>query len=199
MDTVLYFEGDRTQLPPGSRHQNRFGAVNEIGVFAMTEKRPQGRHQPEARFSFDPRQASAGQLCAGDAGRHAAAAGGTTALVDSGGVPARDGRRWPGPDRLAMLLARPAPPRQGGHRRPGRVRQRRGRRAISEPAPTWPCCGHSKQPARQSCRVAIAFAVGLPWRTVRPRAWAGAAQRSQAGLQRAIVPKANAPKKPIGA
>lgn len=38
VDTVLYFEGD-----PGSRHRviraikNRFGAVNELGVFAMTE------------------------------------------------------------------------------------------------------------------------------------------------------------------
>ncbi|MEE9304515.1 MAG: DNA repair protein RadA, partial [Thiotrichaceae bacterium] len=39
VDTVLYFEGD-----PGGRYRilravkNRFGAVNELGVFAMTEK-----------------------------------------------------------------------------------------------------------------------------------------------------------------
>ncbi|CAA6805319.1 MAG: DNA repair protein RadA [uncultured Thiotrichaceae bacterium] len=51
VDTVLYFEGD-----PGSRYRilravkNRFGAVNEIGVFAMTDKGLKGVSNPSAIF-----------------------------------------------------------------------------------------------------------------------------------------------------
>lgn len=51
VDTVLYFEGD-----PGSRYRllravkNRFGAVNELGVFAMTEKGLKGVSNPSAIF-----------------------------------------------------------------------------------------------------------------------------------------------------
>ncbi|WP_022954392.1 DNA repair protein RadA [Leucothrix mucor] len=51
VDTVLYFEGD-----PGSRYRllravkNRFGAVNELGVFAMTEKGLKGISNPSAIF-----------------------------------------------------------------------------------------------------------------------------------------------------
>lgn len=51
VDTVLYFEGD-----PSSRYRilravkNRFGAVNEIGVFAMTDKGLKGVSNPSAIF-----------------------------------------------------------------------------------------------------------------------------------------------------
>ncbi len=51
VDTVLYFEGD-----PGSRYRviravkNRFGAVNELGVFAMSEKGLQAVSNPSAIF-----------------------------------------------------------------------------------------------------------------------------------------------------
>lgn len=51
VDTVLYFEGD-----PGSRFRviravkNRFGAVNELGVFAMNEKGLQVVKNPSAIF-----------------------------------------------------------------------------------------------------------------------------------------------------
>ena len=51
VDTVLYFEGD-----PGGRYRilravkNRFGAVNELGVFAMTEKGLIGVSNPSAIF-----------------------------------------------------------------------------------------------------------------------------------------------------
>lgn len=51
VDTVLYFEGDtHSQFRLVRAIKNRFGAVNEIGVFAMTEKGPQGREQPECHF-----------------------------------------------------------------------------------------------------------------------------------------------------
>ena len=51
VDTVLYFEGD-----PGSSFRlvravkNRFGAVNELGVFAMTEKGLRGVSNPSRLF-----------------------------------------------------------------------------------------------------------------------------------------------------
>jgi DNA repair protein RadA/Sms len=51
VDTVLYFEGDS-----GSRYRvvravkNRFGAVNEVGVFAMTEHGLKGVSNPSAIF-----------------------------------------------------------------------------------------------------------------------------------------------------
>jgi len=51
VDTVLYFEGD-----PGGRYRilravkNRFGAVNELGVFAMTEAGLIGVNNPSAIF-----------------------------------------------------------------------------------------------------------------------------------------------------
>lgn len=51
VDTVLYFEGD-----PGSRYRllravkNRFGAVNELGVFAMTDHGLKGVTNPSSIF-----------------------------------------------------------------------------------------------------------------------------------------------------
>ncbi|MDH3638722.1 MAG: DNA repair protein RadA, partial [Gammaproteobacteria bacterium] len=51
VDTVLYFEGE-----PASRFRlvraikNRFGAVNEIGVFAMTDRGLRGVDNPSAMF-----------------------------------------------------------------------------------------------------------------------------------------------------
>jgi DNA repair protein RadA/Sms len=51
VDSVLYFEGD-----PGGRYRvlravkNRFGAVNELGVFAMTEEGLKGVSNPSAIF-----------------------------------------------------------------------------------------------------------------------------------------------------
>ena len=44
VDTVLYFEGDTHSAFRLIRaFKNRFGAVNEIGVFAMTERGLKGR------------------------------------------------------------------------------------------------------------------------------------------------------------
>ena len=51
VDTVLYFEGE-----PGSTHRlvravkNRFGAVNELGVFVMTDKGLRQVRNPSAIF-----------------------------------------------------------------------------------------------------------------------------------------------------
>ena len=51
VDTVLYFEGDtHSQFRLVRAIKNRFGAVNEIGVFAMTEKGSKGVSNPSAIF-----------------------------------------------------------------------------------------------------------------------------------------------------
>lgn len=59
VDTVLYFEGD-----PSGRHRllratkNRYGAVNELGVFAMTDRGLRGVDNPSALFLARPDGAS---------------------------------------------------------------------------------------------------------------------------------------------
>jgi DNA repair protein RadA/Sms len=60
VDTVLYFEGDpHSSFRLVRAVKNRFGAVNEIGVFAMTEKGLRGVTNPSALFlSQHPRAVS---------------------------------------------------------------------------------------------------------------------------------------------
>jgi DNA repair protein RadA/Sms len=51
VDTVLYFEGDpHSSFRLIRAIKNRFGAVNELGVFAMTEKGLRGVSNPSALF-----------------------------------------------------------------------------------------------------------------------------------------------------
>lgn len=51
VDTVLYFEGDtHSSFRLIRAFKNRFGAVNELGVFAMTEKGLKGVSNPSAIF-----------------------------------------------------------------------------------------------------------------------------------------------------
>jgi DNA repair protein RadA/Sms len=63
VDTVLYFEGD-----PGDRYRilraikNRFGAVNELGVFAMTESGLKEVTNPSAIFLSRHEQAVPGSV-----------------------------------------------------------------------------------------------------------------------------------------
>ncbi len=63
VDTVLYFEGD-----PNASHRlvravkNRFGAVNELGVFAMTEQGLKGVRNPSAIFLSEHRPDTPGSV-----------------------------------------------------------------------------------------------------------------------------------------
>jgi DNA repair protein RadA/Sms len=51
VDTVLYFEGDpHSSFRLVRAIKNRFGAVNELGVFAMTDKGLRGVSNPSALF-----------------------------------------------------------------------------------------------------------------------------------------------------
>jgi len=61
VDTVLYFEGDpNSSFRLVRAVKNRFGAVNELGVFAMTEKGLRGVTNPSALFLSQHPRAVAG-------------------------------------------------------------------------------------------------------------------------------------------
>jgi DNA repair protein RadA/Sms len=63
VDTVLYFEGEQDNRYRIIRAvKNRFGAVNEIGIFAMTEKGLKEVSQPSAIFLSRYEQAVSGSV-----------------------------------------------------------------------------------------------------------------------------------------
>ena len=61
VDSVLYFEGDtHSAFRLVRAFKNRFGAVNELGVFAMTDKGLKGVSNPSALFLSSHNEAVAG-------------------------------------------------------------------------------------------------------------------------------------------
>ena len=106
VDTVLYFEGD-THSPYRLVRaiKNRFGAVNEIGVFAMTEKGLKGVSNPSAIFLSQHAEPVPGScvLVTLEGSRPLLVE--IQALVDSGGPSPRRLSVGLDRDRLAMLLA----------------------------------------------------------------------------------------------
>ena len=106
VDTVLYFEGDtHSSFRLVRAIKNRFGAVNEIGVFAMTEKGLKGVANPSAIFlsqHSDPVPGSC-VLVTLEGTRPMLVE--IQALVDSGGPSPRRLSVGLHRDRLAMLLA----------------------------------------------------------------------------------------------
>ena len=61
VDTVLYFEGDtHSSFRLVRAFKNRYGAVNELGVFAMTDKGLRGVSNPSALFLSQHAQEVAG-------------------------------------------------------------------------------------------------------------------------------------------
>ena len=61
VDTVLYFEGDtHSSYRLVRAFKNRFGAVNELGVFAMTDRGLRGVANPSALFLSQHEQQVAG-------------------------------------------------------------------------------------------------------------------------------------------
>lgn len=107
VDTVLYFEGDAgSSFRLIRAFKNRFGAVNELGVFAMTDKGLKGVSNPSALFlNRDAREAPGSCVVVAQEGTRPLLVE-IQALLDTahGGNPRRltvglDGNR------LAMLLA----------------------------------------------------------------------------------------------
>ncbi|MBQ8829445.1 MAG: DNA repair protein RadA [Burkholderiaceae bacterium] len=63
VDTVLYFEGDsESNFRILRAVKNRFGSVNEIGVFGMTEKGLRGVRNPSALFLAERREGVSGSV-----------------------------------------------------------------------------------------------------------------------------------------
>jgi len=63
VDTVLYFEGDgSSRFRVVRAFKNRFGAVNELGVFAMTETGLKEVRNPSAIFLSRGEEAAAGSV-----------------------------------------------------------------------------------------------------------------------------------------
>ena len=106
VDTVLYFEGDTHSSYRLIRAiKNRFGAVNEIGVFAMTEKGLKGVSNPSAIFLSQHSQPVPGSCVLVTLEGTRPLLVEIQALVDAGGPSPRRLSVGLDRDRLAMLLA----------------------------------------------------------------------------------------------
>jgi DNA repair protein RadA/Sms len=106
VDTVLYFEGDtHSSFRLIRAIKNRFGAVNEIGVFAMTEKGLKGVSNPSAIFLSQHSEPVAGSCVMVTLEGTRPLLVEIQALVDSGGPSPRRLSVGLERDRLAMLLA----------------------------------------------------------------------------------------------
>jgi DNA repair protein RadA/Sms len=106
VDTVLYFEGDtHSSFRLVRAIKNRFGAVNEIGVFAMTERGLKGVANPSAIFLSTHGQPVPGSCVLVTLEGTRPLLVEIQALVDSGGPSPRRLSVGLDRDRLAMLLA----------------------------------------------------------------------------------------------
>lgn len=106
VDTVLYFEGDTHSSYRLVRAiKNRFGAVNEIGVFAMTERGLKGVSNPSAIFLSTHSEPVPGSCVLVTLEGTRPMLVEIQALVDGGGPSPRRLSVGLERDRLAMLLA----------------------------------------------------------------------------------------------
>jgi DNA repair protein RadA/Sms len=106
VDTVLYFEGDTHSSYRVVRAiKNRFGAVNEMGVFAMTERGLKGVSNPSALFLSQHPQPVPGSCVLVTLEGTRPLLVEIQALVDGGGAAPRRLSVGLERDRLAMLLA----------------------------------------------------------------------------------------------
>lgn len=107
VDTVLYFEGEQDNRYRMIRAvKNRFGAVNELGIFAMTEKGLREVSHPSAIFLSRGQQASPGSIITATKEGSRPLLVEVQALVDQSHL-ANPRRLTVGldPQRLSMLLA----------------------------------------------------------------------------------------------
>ena len=202
VDTVLYFEGDtHSSFRLVRAIKNRFGAVNEIGVFAMTERGLKGVSNPSAIFLSTHGEPVPGSCVLVTLEGTRPLLVEIQALVDSGGPSPRRLSVGLDRDRLAMLLA-------VLHRHAGVSCMDQdvfvnavGGVRIVEPAADLAVllAIQGSLRGRPLPRGFIAFGeVGLAGE-VRPAPRGQERLREAAKLcfSVAVVPKANAPKKPI--
>jgi DNA repair protein RadA/Sms len=203
VDTVLYFEGDtHSSFRLVRAIKNRFGAVNEIGVFAMTERGLKGVSNPSAIFLSTQASAPVPGSCV------LVTLEGTRpllveiqALVDAGGPSPRRLSVGLDRDRLAMMLA-------VLHRHAGIAASDQdvfvnavGGVRIAEPAADLAVMLAIQSSLRGKAlpRGFFAFGeVGLAGEVrPAPRGQERLKEAAKLGFSVAVVPKANAPKKPV--
>ncbi len=202
VDTVLYFEGDtHSSFRLVRAIKNRFGAVNEIGVFAMTEKGLKGVANPSAIFLSTHGEPVPGSCVLVTLEGTRPLLVEIQALVDSGGPSPRRLSVGLERDRLAMLLA-------VLHRHAGVSCMDQdvfvnavGGVRISEPAADLAVLLAIQGSLRGKAlpRGFIAFGeVGLAGEVrPAPRGQERLKEAAKLGFSVAVVPKANAPKKAI--
>ena len=203
VDTVLYFEGDTHSSYRLVRAiKNRFGAVNELGVFAMTDKGLRGVANPSALFLSQHEQQVAGScvLVTQEGTRPLLVE--VQALVDAAQVP--NPRRLAvglEQNRLAMLLA-------VLHRHAGIgcfdqdvFLNAVGGVKIAEPAADLAVllAIHSSMRNKPLTKGLVVFGeVGLAGEIrPSPRGQDRLKEAAKLGFSVALIPKANAPKQPI--
>ena len=202
VDTVLYFEGDtHSSFRLVRAIKNRFGAVNEIGVFAMTERGLKGVANPSAIFLSTHGEPVPGSCVLVTLEGTRPLLVEVQALVDSGGPSPRRLSVGLDRDRLAMLLA-------VLHRHAGVACMEQdvfvnavGGVRISEPAADLAVllAIQSSLRGKPLPRGFIAFGeVGLAGEVrPAPRGQERLKEAAKLGFSVALVPKANAPKRPI--
>ncbi|HRH89351.1 MAG TPA: DNA repair protein RadA [Rubrivivax sp.] len=202
VDTVLYFEGDtHSSFRLVRAIKNRFGAINEIGVFAMTEKGLKGVANPSAIFLSAHGEPVPGSCVLVTLEGTRPLLVEIQALVDAGGASPRRLSVGLERDRLAMLLAvlhRHAGVACGDQdvfvNAVGGVR-------ISEPAADLAVllAIHGSLRGKALPRGFVAFGeVGLAGEVrPAPRGQERLKEAAKLGFSVAVVPKANAPKKAI--
>lgn len=200
VDTVLYFEGDtHSSFRLVRAIKNRFGAVNEIGVFAMTEKGLKGVSNPSAIFLSQHAEPVPGSCVMVTLEGTRPLLVEIQALVDSGGPSPRRLSVGLDRDRLAMLLA-------VLHRHAGVACMDQdvfvnavGGVRISEPAADLAVmlAITSSLRGKPLPKGFIAFGeVGLAGEVrPAPRGQERLKEAAKLGFSVAVVPKANAPKK----
>jgi DNA repair protein RadA/Sms len=203
VDTVLYFEGDtHSSFRLVRAIKNRFGAVNELGVFAMTERGLKGVSNPSALFlsQHDTPVAGACVMVTQEGSRPLLVE--IQALVDASHAP--NARRLSvglEQNRLAMLLA-------VLHRHAGIAAFDQdvfinavGGVKIVEPAADLAVLMaiHSSMRNRPLPRGLVVFGeVGLAGEIrPAPRGQERLREAAKLGFSVALIPKANAPKQPI--
>ena len=202
VDTVLYFEGDtHSSFRLVRAIKNRFGAVNEIGVFAMTERGLKGVSNPSAIFLSTHGEPVPGSCVMVTLEGTRPLLVEIQALVDSGGPSPRRLSVGLDRDRLAMLLA-------VLHRHAGVSCMDQdvfvnavGGVRIGEPAADLAVllAIQGSLRGRALPRGFFAFGeVGLAGEVrPAPRGQERLKEAAKLGFSVAVVPKANAPKKPI--
>jgi DNA repair protein RadA/Sms len=200
VDTVLYFEGDaHSSFRLVRAVKNRFGAVNELGVFAMTDKGLRGVSNPSALFLSTHEKPVAGSCVLATIEGTRPLLVEIQALVDSAHTP--NARRLSvglEQNRLAMLLA-------VLHRHAGIATWEQdvfvnavGGVRIAEPAADLAVCLAAVSSLTDRpipAKIAVFGEVGLAGEVrPAPRGQERLREAAKLGFQKVIIPRANTPK-----